>query len=219
MNVFLLGRPGCGKSEIWRRLTVRLKEAGLAHLFERIDDFPKLKAKKEEAFQKKDYSRFRPTADGGFKVVDNRVWNELLQEVNQDVWNLRRTWEKERGEGVIAIEFSRPDYRSSLRNFSPEVLHHAVVIYIDAPFDVCWERNMKRVRKMKEQGLDAHFVSREEMEATYAYDDRDELIKESPIPVMVVENYGDKLSELDQQVERIVQKIRNLISERRDGDG
>lgn len=38
--VFLLGRPGCGKSALSRELEKRLLESGQAQTFQRVDDFP-----------------------------------------------------------------------------------------------------------------------------------------------------------------------------------
>ncbi|MDI6643333.1 MAG: hypothetical protein QMD95_04735, partial [Candidatus Hodarchaeaceae archaeon] len=40
--VFLLGRPGCGKSVVYRFLSERLRAEGLAEEVMRIDDFPVL---------------------------------------------------------------------------------------------------------------------------------------------------------------------------------
>ncbi|HLD28888.1 MAG TPA: hypothetical protein VJC03_01000, partial [bacterium] len=77
--LFLLGRPGCGKSEVWRNLTEKIKKDRVASSFARLDDFPILNGWKEEDFAGKDYTHFLPTSDGGFKVVDPGVWNELLR--------------------------------------------------------------------------------------------------------------------------------------------
>jgi hypothetical protein len=41
-EVFLLGTPGCGKSEIYRRLAGRIRDEGLAEDVLRIDDYPKV---------------------------------------------------------------------------------------------------------------------------------------------------------------------------------
>lgn len=43
-QVFLLGMPGCGKSEVYRRLAERLVSEGLARDVLRIDDYPKVRA-------------------------------------------------------------------------------------------------------------------------------------------------------------------------------
>ena len=43
--VSILGRPGCGKSALYRELEKRLLASGQAKTFERVDDFPKLWAK------------------------------------------------------------------------------------------------------------------------------------------------------------------------------
>lgn len=202
--VFLLGRPGCGKSEVWRNLIKRLEEEGIAKTFKRIDDFPILNLWKEEDFKNNDYSHFRPTDDGGFKVIDDNVWDELLKRLNEKI--------QHKSADVLAVEFARPNYVHSLSNFSMEVLSRSVIVYIDAPFETCWKRNMERVKRMKEQGLDAHFVSKKEMEETYLKDDKDELLKRFSEKIVLINNNEDvSLDELKREVEKIVLKLRDTL--------
>jgi hypothetical protein len=40
--VFILGRPGCGKSALYRELEKRILNSGEAATCERVDDFPKI---------------------------------------------------------------------------------------------------------------------------------------------------------------------------------
>ena len=85
MNIFLLGVPGCGKSELFRRLTKKLEGKGLFSKFPRVDDFPKLWAIFMEDQKSQKWERCRPTEDGGYKVTDDTVWDDILKEVNKDV--------------------------------------------------------------------------------------------------------------------------------------
>ena len=90
--IFLMGRPGCGKSEIYRRVADELKKRKLASDFLRVDDFPKLWAKftgddaAVKSGQPRKYSK--ATSDGGYLVTNNGVWDEILKEVDGDLKNL-----------------------------------------------------------------------------------------------------------------------------------
>ncbi|OGV54290.1 MAG: hypothetical protein A2X49_09480, partial [Lentisphaerae bacterium GWF2_52_8] len=185
MYIFLLGRPGCGKSVVFKKITDKLKAAGVGENYIRVDDFPKL----WHIFQTdKEWKRCRPTPDGGYKVTDNTVWDDLLVEVNKDLKELNKPG------GVVFVEFSRPDYVHSLANFTPDIMENAAVLYIDCPFDICWARNVRRHEAAVAAGGDDHLVSREEMEKTYLNDDFEDLKKKCSVPFISIENYRDDLS-------------------------
>ncbi|MEA3506989.1 MAG: hypothetical protein U9R36_05830 [Elusimicrobiota bacterium] len=184
MIVFMLGTPGCGKSEIYRRLIKRFKEEGRYSSFPRVDDFPKLWdifMKDEESGS---WNRCRPTEDSGYKVTDDTVWDDILKEVNSDV---EKMIDESGDDTLIFVEFSRPNYVNSIKNnFSDKVKNCALAIYLDVPFEICWERNVRRHEQALEAGSDDHLVSRDEMEATYGSDDKDKLKDELAIPVVFV---------------------------------
>jgi len=200
--IFLLGRPGCGKSIVFREMAKMLKEKGYDFDFRKFDDFPFLKEMHDEDEKNKRYDRFVPTSDGGFKVIDSNVWDELLKKLNEEIL------ENSSDGGLYAVEFSRPNYVHSLKLFSKEILERSIAIYIDASFECCVKRNEERTRRAKEEGIDAHFVSRKEMEETYLKDDRDELKENSPIPVFFVKNdFETTVEEIKEQVKPIVFEI------------
>ncbi|MCS7132044.1 MAG: ATP-binding protein, partial [Hadesarchaea archaeon] len=176
-NIFLIGRPGCGKSIAYRLLAEQLKTAGYKGEIMRIDDFPILKRIFEEDVE---YKRHKPMPGGGVKVTDDKVWDDLSKALNEQALKLQA---KDR---LLFIEFSRDNYVRAFQHFSREVMQNSIIVYIEAPFDMCWERNVRRARE--ECGLDAHLVSREEMEKTYARDDHEELPKHVEVPVLMVKN-------------------------------
>jgi len=201
MYIFLLGRPGCGKSVVFKKITDKLKAAGVGENYIRVDDFPKL----WNIFQTdKEWKRCRPTPDGGYKVTDNTVWDDLLREVNKDLKELNKPG------SVVFVEFSRPDYVHSLTNFTPDIMAGAAVLYIDCPFDICWARNVKRHEAAVAAGGDDHLVSREEMEKTYLHDDFEDLKKKCAVPFISIENYKDDLSLLDRDIDRVVEFMKEL---------
>ncbi|MEM3402910.1 MAG: hypothetical protein QXT22_05460 [Candidatus Hadarchaeales archaeon] len=196
VNVFLLGRPGCGKSAVFHILERKLRSRGYKGEIKRIDDFPILKKIFETDTE---FKRHRPCPEGGVKVTDDTVWDDLIKGLDQQA---KEFLDKDI---ILFIEFSRDSYRRAFRNFSPEVLKDSIVVYIDAPFDVCWERNVRRAKL--EKGLDAHLVSREEMEKTYLYDDHEELQKYLSQPVIVVKNDREGTELLEKELEKVVDII------------
>jgi len=197
-NVFLLGRPGCGKSLVYRLLEEELRSAGYKGELMRIDDFPVLKHVFDTDIE---YKRHRPAPGGGVKITDDTVWDDLSKALNEKALELQSP------DRLLFIEFSRDNYVRAFKHFSPEVLMNSIIVYIDAPFDLCWERNLRRASE--EEGLDAHLVSREEMEKTYARDDHEELPKHIAAPVLVVRNYSG-VQELRTELAGVVGKLRRL---------
>ncbi len=204
--VILLGRPGCGKSAVYRDIETRVKEEGLAQTFERVDDFPKLWGKfmADDQLSKEGKERIysRPTDDGGYKVINNDIWDEILKDVNEDVIS------KSKDDHLIFIEFSRPNNIHSIKNFSDEILNSAVVVYIDVDFETCWKRNVARHEAALSAGTDDHLVSREEMEETYLHDDGKELVEQQPIPVIRVDNQTEGLDNLKAEVEKVIEQLK-----------
>jgi adenylate kinase family enzyme len=196
-NVFLIGRPGCGKSIVYKILVEQLRARGYKGDITRVDDFPILKGIFEKDVEQKRHRRF---PGGGMKITDDNVWRDLSMALNEQALKLQSE------NSLLFIEFSRDSYVQAFKNFSPEVMQNSVIIYIDAPFDVCWERNARRARE--EKGLDAHLVSREEMEKTYLNDDHEELQGHVEMPVFIVKNYSDDIKSLKSELEKVVDKLR-----------
>jgi len=203
-NVFLIGRPGCGKSAVFRILEEQLRARGFKGELKRIDDFPLLKHIFDTDIAHK---RHRPAPGGGLKVTDDTVWDDLAKGLNDQALRLQSP------DRLLFIEFSRNNYVRAFKNFSQELLKNSLIVYVDAPFDVCWERNARRVRE--ERGLDAHLVSREEMEKTYARDDHEELPKHVSALVLVVKNDSDDLTRLRGELQKVVEKLKEIIEVKR----
>lgn len=210
MIVFLLGTPGCGKSVFYRRLIKRLKDENIYQKFTRVDDFPKLWNIFMEDEKTGKFTRCRATSDGGYKVTDPSVWDDILKEVAEDVLKIK----KEQPDTLLFIEFSRPNYVHSIRNnFHQEILQDAITVYLDVPFDICWERNLRRHQKALEAGTDDHLVSRDEMEETYGSDDKEKLKSDFRQTMPVIFIYPDSRKEndfkkLDEGVEKVVKKLK-----------
>ncbi|MBI5572954.1 MAG: hypothetical protein HY919_00160 [Elusimicrobia bacterium] len=205
LNIFLLGRPGCGKSEIFRRITAKLSQEKICNDFLRVDDFPKLWNIFQEDEKTGEWKRCRKTPDGGYLVTDNSIWDEILQQVDKDVHGLQKD------DRVIFIEFSRPNYMASMKNFTKKILDNAIIIYSDCSFETCWGRNVARHKAALAKGTDDHLVSREEMEKTYLHDDKDELLQKSKIPVLVIDTDAPGIGHLIPKIEKIMGEIEKVI--------
>lgn len=203
-NVFLIGRPGCGKSAVFRILEEQLRAGGYKGELKRIDDFPILKHIFDTDVEHK---RHRPAPGGGVKVTDDAVWDDLAKGLNDQALKLQSP------DRLLFIEFSRDNYARAFKNFSPEVMKNSLIVYIDATFDVCWERNVRRVQKERERGLDSHLVSREEMEKTYARDDHEELQKRVDVPVLTVKNESDDVENLKTELKKVVDELKEIIEQ------
>lgn len=198
----MIGRPGCGKSAVFRIIEEKLLAGGYKGELKRIDDFPILKHIFDTDVEHK---RHRPAPGGGVKVTDDTIWDDLAKGLNDQALELQSP------DRLLFIEFSRDNYARAFRNFSPETLKNSLIVYIDAPFDVCWERNARRARE--EQGLDAHLVSREEMEKTYAKDDCEELPQHVDAPVIKVKNDLDDFGKLRAELQKVVEKLEKIVKQ------
>src|SRR5262245_17106446 len=171
-QICLLGTPGCGKSEVYRRLGDRVVSEGLARDVLRLDDYQRVRSffESEDAAERTGAERRYSSRgeSGGWVVTNPSLWDEVLKQLNDD---LRR---ERRADRAIFVEFARPDMvRSITANFDSEIRASSLLLYIFCPFDICWERNLRRHRAARDAGGDDHLVSREEMERTYLRDDHD----------------------------------------------
>ena len=212
--VFLLGRPACGKSSLYRELEERFLESGQVQMFERVDDFPKVWArmKRDDTLEQDGKERIytQRNEDGAYLITDENFFNDILKEVNADVLKL------DKPDHLIFIEFARPNYVEAIQNFDKRILDHCLAIYIEVSFDISWERNVARHQAEMSQDGDDHFVYRETMEEIYLHDDRDAFVqymKDQNIPVSVVNNEADGEEHLKKQVEALFRNF--LKGERR----
>jgi shikimate kinase len=198
---FLLGIPGCGKSEIYRRLSERLVSEGIVEECERFDDYPIL----WDYFQENG-PKTEPCEDGGYLIVDDTLWDDVLEDLD------RKCREAAGPDKAVFIEFARGENRDALKNFSDEVLDNAVILYIHCPFDEAWRRNVERHERALEEGTDDHLVSREEMEKTYGDVDREELLADPPVPAIRIDNDEQDMDKLEREVNEAFDELSQMLS-------
>lgn len=204
--VFLLGRPGSGKSAIYRELERRIREEGLASEVMRIDDFPVLKELLDRDVEFKRHYR----KEGGFVVTDFTLLDDVLREMNTKLNKLRKP------SRVIFVEFARDKYANALKNFDREVLGRALLLYIYCPFDVCVARNVRRFKEAKGKNVDDHIAPSDIMEKYYRHEDYEELFlksedalkKQAPARLVVIKNDTNELDKLKNELEKIITAIK-----------
>lgn len=201
MFIFLLGRPGSGKSEIFRRLSKKIVAVGFAKKCLKLDDFSYLWTIFQEDERTGKWQRSRKIADGNYLVTDDSVWDDILCQLDS------QTRVKAREGLYLFLEFARPNYRRAVRIFSPEVLNSAIILYVDCPFNECWRRNVERHKRAVLAGIDVHLVSREQMEKTYLNDDAEKLLKNPPCPAYRLDNRAAGFKRLNREIEKALKFI------------
>lgn len=151
--MFLVGRPGSGKSQIARSL--KGDEQWPAYQVERpgyladwsvihITDYTFLrKMHINDVLAGVKSPRFRATGMGGFDVLDFTVLPLALQQVDAWVRRYLHAWKT-----LILIEFARQEYddQSVWQHFSDRVLRNSTFLYLHADLELCIQRVMRRAR-------------------------------------------------------------------------
>jgi len=204
--IFLLGRPGCGKSFVYETIIKKLKETEQIEKVERVDDFPILKELLDKDTEFKRHLR----KEGGFEVTYFTIVDEVLSTIDSRLEDV-----KSRND-LVFIEFARDNYISALKNFRSETFARAMIVYIYCPYDLCLERNRKRFEQQKNNALDDHIVPTDLMESYYKNDDiekifltdRPALAKVLPGDFFVLDNSSEGLDALLGQFDALIRELR-----------
>ncbi|WP_126549718.1 AAA family ATPase [Dictyobacter kobayashii] len=159
VKVFVLGRPGSGKTTAIHHLLNLAQQRDYSAFS--IDDYSILyRMSRDERY----HEQFRRTAYDGFDVLDLSVFDTALQNLEQQV----QAMSAHASNGIITIEFARNDYAQALSQFSADFLKDAYIFFVDADLETCIERIYQRVASPRTQS--GHFVSDYIMHTYYSYD-------------------------------------------------
>lgn len=153
IKIFLLGRPGSGKSSAARRIVKLVRRRNCSVV--RINDYDILKKMAET-----DGSKFRKIAHGGFDIQDFSVLDVALREVE---WKAKN---KATFTNIIIIEFARIDYYEALKKFSKNFLQDSYFVFFNTNIETCMQRI--RCRAKNQVTSDDSFVSEEIIRGYYA---------------------------------------------------
>lgn len=163
VKLFVLGRPGAGKSYAARYIADYLKKRDNSSTH--INDYYFLYAQFRKDANKQN-KRFHSDGYGGFVIDDEKVFNEALEYIKRKAV---KHFDLELYDFVI-IEFARSDYSAALQTFDPEFLRDAYFLFIDADIETCIKRLNKRISRRKFP--DDHHISEEVMRKFYIKDNR-----------------------------------------------
>jgi class 3 adenylate cyclase/adenylate kinase family enzyme len=193
--IFVLGRPGTGKSTIREKLANRL-ESQLGAKTRQIDDYERLKAMFTADI---DRERFIPQKGGGFMVKDPAVLTEVLENISLDCLSSNDnhiTW---------LIEFARGEYMEAFASFDPKVLSKAVVVH-----STC-EKSQIYIRLKTRAQSGGASVSEEVIEKYYKKDDAAEVCKKKRIPYIEIDN-NSTVNELNRKIEKTIHWLKDIAN-------
>jgi adenylate kinase family enzyme len=176
-KVFLLGRPGSGKSTVADEISQLAASEGWStqHIFDyRLLQEMFLQEKdKSTPGQEKKFLPRGPEECNGFDVREFSVLDTVLEEMAEEVREVeRRNTEKKE---LILLEFARANYTSALYIFGQDILRDAHLLYMNVDLDICIDRILQRVECDCLQNLYNHFVSNDIMRGYYCKDDWSEV--------------------------------------------
>src|SRR6266516_3868031 len=136
IKVFILGRPGSGKSTAARFIAMLAQNKDRSSI--RINDYEILyNMFRADTTHKK----FLSAEHNGFKVIDFSVLDAALKEVEKKARIYIPSMKKD---DLIIIEFARNDYRKSLKQFKRDFLRDAYFLFIETDIDTCVRRVYER---------------------------------------------------------------------------
>ncbi len=206
VKLFVLGRPGCGKSKTVRHIAELIEsESWVSHHFKDYDILEKMFQEDilHRRFEPFEYIGFdvhgQPTTYTGFNVIDRLVLDEALEVLENNIH--QHTFNAKENE-LIVIEFARDDYNWALQQFSQDFLRGAYFILIDTDLETCKQRIYERVTHYMTS--DDHFVSDSVLDTHYfnQYLPKNKLIRER---LTVVKNQ-DSWQDFTERIHRILRK-------------
>jgi hypothetical protein len=169
-KLFLLGRPGSGKSTV-RRYVTKLAQ----HQFLSPYSIYDYKLLQNMCMADLSQTRIRPTEFGGFEVLDFSLLDIALQIIERRVEKAlkRQPLELPR---IAIIEFARADYLQALSQFDPDFLKDAHFLMLESDVETCKERIYERTRCR--EFADDTYVPVKIMEGYYQVDATQETVRQ-----------------------------------------
>lgn len=164
INLFLLGRPGSGKSTAAHYIQWLIKKYHWSAVH--INDYHFLLAQfKADVHQRK----FKSSGCGGFDVLDFSVLDTVLHDLEHEAQAYAQ-----HPHTLLLLEFARRDYMQALQQFHPDFLRSARFIFFEANLDTCVNRVYERA--YHPTNSDDHFISEEMLRSYYQEDNKVHLI-------------------------------------------
>ncbi len=162
--LFLLGRPGSGKSTAARHIDMlaRDKQWSSSH----INDYTfLLEIFYADSMKPEKERRFVSTELGGFDVVDFSVLDDALRGLEREA-----SKELKHEKKVLLLEFARGDYRKVFEQFNPDFLRKAYFLFFEVKVDICVTRVNERARYSGSPN--DHFISEKMLKSYYSTENK-----------------------------------------------
>ncbi len=207
--LILIARPAAGKSEIIHFLKntpadLRRERFHVGRIDE-IDDFPMLWTwfEEDDILSQMGKPRLHTTADGYFRWP--YLWDVLIRRISLEYNKRLRDYPSSPEPVTALVEFARGvehgGFRQAFANLSPELLAHAVILYINVSYAESLRKNRRRFNPNRPDSILEHGLSDEKMEQLYSDVDWQDLSQGKPegflaiqglqVPFVVFENEDD----------------------------
>jgi nucleoside-triphosphatase THEP1 len=201
VKVFILGRPGSGKTTAARHIVKLVQSTGYFAIH--FNDYEILRKMFQADCEQK---RFRSTKHNGFDVLDFSVLDIALNELEKKVQEYMTSAE------LITIEFARDDYCEALKHFSRDFLRDVHFLYIDSDLETCLCRIHERVAHPISED-DHPSLSDDAFRIYYKKDNRPYMVSDlakdheiSSAQVTIIDNMGIRQSFIE-KVNKFVEVI------------
>ncbi len=173
-KLFILGRPGSGKSTVARYITKLAQHEGWASTFYYDYDilYRMFQAELHKFFCPQQH--FEPIDHNGFRVIDFSVLDPALNIVQKRATAALKDCNPYT-QRLIVIEFARDNYIQALRQFDPAFLQDAHFLFLDADVNICIQRIHDRVAHP--DSIYDHFVSDDIITGYYQKDSTPDMIR------------------------------------------
>ena len=156
VKVFLLGRPGSGKTTAFHVIkTLADKEGWYTKYFREYEIL-------YEMYKFDTQDKFKCADHGGFEVRDFSVLEISAKHLEDKVNDYLSTASKDE---IVCIELARDDYKKAMHFFSSEFLLDAYFLFIEVDVETCIRRIHHRVKYASTSG---HFVPDNILRSYYA---------------------------------------------------
>jgi adenylate kinase family enzyme len=163
-KLFILGRPGSGKSTaaIWIQALAIERGCSCIH----INDYAILNVLFEnDKLQNKKNPRFRAVGNG-FDILDSKVFDVVLRMVRKRAMACVDSSKYD----LVIIEFARDNYQRDLQRFDDNFLRDAYFLFLDVDLDTCIERI--NLRALNPRSINDRYISEDMLRKYYSNDDR-----------------------------------------------
>lgn len=162
VKLFILGRPGSGKSAVRRYITKMAQ-----HEFWSPYSIGDYKILHSMCAADSLHTQIRPADFGGFEVLNFSILDTALQIIERKV---EKALEKQELDWprIAIMEFARGDYIQAFSQFDPAFLKDAHFLILDSDVDICEKRIEERTKHR--EFVDDTFVPHNIMEGYYQAD-------------------------------------------------